>query len=187
MSFKHTLLLLSVSIFLFSCWKLFDHHYTGGTYYQTKVWGYKPVYGTEINAKTITFIPGSQPVLTGGNIYAFQHYIFQIDPGRGIHVIDNTIPSEAHRIGFISVRGCSQMSVKNDKLYTNCYDDLVVLDVSDINNVREYSRINGVFSEYKYDSPLAQPPVSGYYECPRYDSLVIGWVQDSVYQSCYKN
>ncbi len=79
------------------------------------------------------------------------------------------------------------MSIKNDKLYTNSYDDLVVLDFSNLDNAHEYSRLKGVFTEYRYGSPLAQPPSTGFYECPKYDSLVVGWLQDSVYQQCYKN
>lgn len=110
-----------------------------------------------------------------------------MDEGRGIHVIDNRVPSTAARIGFIDVKGCSQISIKDAKLYTNSYDDLVVLDVSDLNNVKEFSRLKGVFTEYRYYSPMAVPPGRGYYECPRWDSFVVGWTKDSVYQSCYQN
>jgi hypothetical protein len=148
--------------------------------------GLKPIYGVEDVAKQILYAATPKPVTTPGNIYAFQNYIFQLDPGMGIHVIDNTVPSSAHRIGFITVKGCSEISIKDDKLYTNSYDDLVVLDFSNLNNVHEYSRLRGVFTEYRYGSPLAHPPAAGYYECPRYDSLVVGWLRDSVYQTCYQ-
>lgn len=133
------------------------------------------------------YLPGAKAVVGTGNIYAYQHYIFQIDPGMGIHVIDNTIPSAAARIGFIQVKGCSQISIKDDKLYTNSYDDLVVLDFSNLAGVQEYSRLKGVFTEYRYGSPIASPPASGYYECPAYGSFVTGWTKDSVYKNCHKN
>ena len=174
-----------MAVLLLSCWKPYGE-YDNSTY-GNKVWGYKPVYATEAVAKKVSYTPGARQVISGGNIYAFQNYIFQIDPGLGIHVIDNHQPSAAHRIGFINAKGCSQISIKEDKLYTNSYDDLVVLDFSDLNNVKEYSRLKGVFTEYRYGSPIAQPPTSGYYECPHYDSLVVGWVKDSIYQACYKN
>jgi hypothetical protein len=152
-----------------------------------KAWGYRPIYGIETNAKKIIYTNAPQPAVSRGNIYAFRSYIFQIDPGLGIHVIDNSVPSLAMKIGFITIRGCSEISIKNDKLYTNSYDDLVVLDVSDLKNVKEFSRLNGVFAEYRYGSPIAQPPGPGWFQCPSYDSLVVGWVRDSVFQNCYKN
>ena len=171
---------------LTSCWKYTNNNNTGEPVYTgQKVWGYKPVYATESAAKKISSLTSPKTAVSYGNIYAFSNYIFQIDPGLGIHVINNSIPSFAHKIGFITVQGCSQISIKNDKLYTNSYDDLVVLDFSDLQNVQEYSRLKGVFTEYKYGSPISTPPGRGYYECPSYDKLVTGWVMDSVYTSCY--
>lgn len=180
--------LILVSVILLSCWKFRNHGY-GNDNNQTmlKVWGYKPLYATESLAKKILYTPSPQPVISGGNIYAFKNYFFQIEPGLGIHVFENADPSAASRIGFITVKGCSEIAIRNDKLYTNSYDDLVVLDFSDLNNVREYSRLKGVFSEYRYGSLLAQPPARGYFECPAYDKFVTGWIQDSIYQACYKN
>jgi hypothetical protein len=148
--------------------------------------GFKPVYGAEPIAKKVLYTSTPQPVMVPGNIYAFQNYIFQLDLGRGIHVIDNSVPADAHRIGFITVKGCSQISIQDDKIYTNSYDDLVVLEFSNLNDVQEYGRLKAVFPEYRYQSPMSEPPHSGYFECPRYDSFVVAWVQDSIYQSCYK-
>src|SRR5690349_6883247 len=97
---------------LTSCWK-YKYKDTGDTVFTgKKVWGYKPVYATESAAKTISYLPSPQPVVSYGNIYAFRNYIFQIDPGFGIHVFDNSTPSTAHKIGFITVKGCSQISIK---------------------------------------------------------------------------
>jgi hypothetical protein len=189
MCLKKSLLFPLISVLLLSCWKYPGNDNDGGDYNRTKpkAWGYKPVYGTELAAKNISYSATPRAVISGGNIYAFNNYIFQVELGLGIHVINNTLPAAAGRIGFITVKGCSEISIRSDKLYTNSYDDLVVIDFSDLNNIREYSRLKGVFAEYKYGSPLAQPPASGYYECPAYDAFVTGWVRDSVYQACYKN
>jgi len=190
MCLRKSLQFILVSIVLFSCWKFPNNNNNGGGGYNSdrKVWGYVPIYGPDSAAKKILYEAGARNVVMPGNIYAFQNYIFQVELGLGIHVIDNSNPSAASRIGFITVRGCSQVSIKNSKLYTNSYDDLVVLDFTDLNNLHEYSRLRGIFSEYKYGSPIAQPPSAGYYTCPRYDSLVVGWTKDSIYQyrSCLK-
>lgn len=151
------------------------------------VWGNKPIYGIDTTAKKITYINQPQPVVIPGNIYVKGNYIFQIEVGRGLHVIDNNIPSAAHRIGFITINGCSQISIKGNNLYSNNYDDLVVADISDANNVREIGRVRGAFPEGRRNYFYIQPIESGYYECPRYDSVVIGWRKDSVKALCYKN
>ncbi len=185
MRLKNYWLVALLFISLSSCWD-FNNRNLPPPESRTKVLGHKPVYGTEVFAKGILYSPIPLPVINGGNIYAFNNFLFQVENGYGIHVIDNTNPSNANRIGFITIKGCSQLSIKNDKLYANSYDDLVVLDFSNLNSIQIVSRLNGVFTEYRYGSPIAEPPVSGYYECPRSDSFVVKWVSDSVYQSCYK-
>jgi hypothetical protein len=186
MLMRKALLFLSVAIVLFACFKPISEPRDPSVYNPAiKVWGYKPVYSTETLAKTIAYIPAVEPVIREGNIYAFGNYIFQIDPGAGIHVIDNTTPASAKRIGFIRVRGCSQMSIKGDKLYTNSYNDLVIIDFTDLSNVHEHSRVKNIFPEFREYSPIAFPPDKGWYKCPSMDSLVIGWVMDSIPQQCH--
>ena len=152
-----------------------------------KVMGYKPIYGTDSLVKKLVYTNAPQPVVVPGNIYIKDNYIFQLEVGKGIHVIDNTTPALASRIGFLTVNGSSQISVKGNFLYTNSFDDLVVIDMSNVNQIVEVKRIRGAFPEGRINYYYASPPQSGYYECPRYDSLVIGWRRDSVYNSsCYK-
>jgi len=178
--------LFFAAICLSSCWKV-NNRYIGEQMPIQKVWGNKPVYSSEVVAKLVYYTPKKQPLQQAGNIYAFRNFIFQIDLGRGIHVIDNTDPSKADRIGFITMNGCQQISIKGNYLYTNSYADLVTLDISDPENLKEVSRITNSFPDFVYNYPLIQPEESGYYICPRTDSVVVGWVKDSINASCYKN
>lgn len=176
-------LLLFFTLALVSCWKI------KGTYheYGQKVWGSKPVYAALSDARQIIYDPNKHPIIEAGNIYAFGHFIFQVDVGRGIHVIDNTIPSNADRVGFITINGCGQVSIQGDYLYANSYTDLVTINISDPLHMKVANRLSNAFPEFLYDYPLIQPEESGYYECPRYDSVIVKWVKDSVYTNCYKN
>ena len=88
---------------------------------------------------------------------------------------------------MLKINGSSEISIKDNFLYTNSYDDLVVVDMSDINSISEVKRVKGAFPEGRTNYFFVQPPEAGYYECPRFDSLVIGWKKDSVYAGCYKN
>ena len=182
---KNLLFLLCI-ILLSSCFKIFnpDGHSRG-----QRVWGNKPVYEAIAAAKKILYDPVKHPLINAGNIYAFKNYIFQIDVGRGIHVIDNSVPSNAERIGFITINGSSQISIQGNYLYTNSYTDLVTIDISDPKNMKIVSTVPKAFPDMAMSYPLSEPEESGYYECPQFvsDSVVVGWVKDSIWQGCYKN
>ncbi|HUS01204.1 MAG TPA: hypothetical protein VMY77_05730 [Chitinophagaceae bacterium] len=178
--------LLLISL-LSSCWKWKTDILPDG---QGKmVWGSKPIFGIDTVAKTIAYINQPQPVRVPGNIYVKGNYIFQAEIGKGLHVIDNSTPSAAHRIGFITINGCSQISIKGNNLYSNNYDDLVVIDISGANTVREIGRVRGAFPEGRRNYFYSQPLESGYYDCQTYkvDSVIVGWRKDSVRATCFKN
>jgi len=174
--------LVILAILLSSCWPRYSE-----PRYHGKVWGYKPIYGSEKEAKKIDYSATARDtVVIGGNLYVYQNYIFQIEPGYGIHVIDNSLPANAKRIGFINVKGCTQISIKAGFIYINNFDDMVVLQFTG-SDVIEYSRLEHVFESSGGEKGISQPPVSAYYKCPERDSFVIGWVQDSVNRECYRN
>lgn len=178
------LLLLCFACILLSCWKVWDYKHREPI---KRVWGLKPVYAALKDAQQIIYDPHKHPITSAGNIYTFRNFILQVDVGRGIHVIDNQVPAQADRIGFITVNGCSQVSIKGSYLYTNSYSDLVVIDISDPLRMKIANRVAGAFPEFQYNYPLIEPEESGYYECPRYDSVIVKWVKDSVDAGCYKN
>ena len=172
-------------LFLCSCWK--PYRTPPESFPQQKVWGSKPIYSAISAAKNVEYHTGKQPIKTAGNIYAYQNFIFQVDVGRGIHVIDNSVPASAERIGFIVVNGCAQISIRGAYLYTNSYSDLVTIDLSNTSNLRETGRVQNAFPDFNYNYPLSAPEEAGYYECPRYDSVVVGWTKDSIFSTCFKN
>ena len=180
------LLIMVILFSLSSCWtKVKPNSYSSNNY--KRVWGNKAIYGAEETAKRIFYTDSALPVIIPGNIYAKGNFIYQLEVGRGIHVIDNTVPTQAHRIGFITVNGSSQISIKDDFLYTNSYDDLVVVNISNNNTATEVKRVLHAFPEGRSYYFYIEPVESGYYECPRYDSVVIGWKKDSISSNCYKN
>ncbi|MBS1742221.1 MAG: hypothetical protein JST81_04240 [Bacteroidetes bacterium] len=156
--------------------------------YRKKVIGNKAIFETLQKAKEITYENTARSVQVPGNICAIGNKIYQLEFGKGIHVIDNSIPSQAHRIGFIKVNGSSQLSIKDDHLYVNSFNDLVVLDISNNNTVTELNRLSGTFPDGMFNYWMVQPDEPGYYECTWYaDSLIVGWRKDSIWNDCYKD
>ncbi len=84
------------------------------------------------------------PVLESGKIYAYKDYIFINDKNTGVHVVDNSNPAAPRKIAFIKIPANVDISVKDDFLFADSLSDLVVIDISDINNIRQVNRLENV-------------------------------------------
>tara|TARA_R110002051_G_scaffold4043_3_gene21411 strand:- start:5451 stop:6722 length:1272 start_codon:yes stop_codon:yes gene_type:complete len=118
------------------------------------------------------------PVVSSGKIYAYQNYIFVNDVDLGFHVIDNKNPSSPESIAFIKLEGNYDISIKDDKLYADSYGDLVIFDISDIDNITLVSRIeNAIYNNDVWLSNIEYPQADFYeYDDIDYDKdIVIGW------------
>jgi hypothetical protein len=171
-------------LLLSSCWKWPLTNIDPST--PNKVYGNKVIYMPVSAARQISYSPLAVSVVNPGKIYVKDNFIYQVEQGKGIHIIDNTVPSSAGRIGFISIYGCTEISILGNYLYTNNLDELVVIDIRNLSNVNVVKRTK-TFPGGLYDYYQAQnPPSRGYYECPRADSgVVAGWRKDSLITGCY--
>ncbi len=140
----------------------------------TEVLGYAPVYGSLADITEVKSEP-AKPITNAGKIYLYQNYTFQMENGEGIHIINSSDPSNPQKIGFIKVKGCSEISIKNNILYTDNHRDLVGINISNINAVQPISRLEKVFPGIDQESP----PVDGvFFECvDPAKGTVIGWTQ----------
>ena len=86
-------------------------------------------------------------VTNTGKIYLYQKYILLNEPGKGIHVIDNTDRENPDVISFIKIPGNYEMAVQDNRLFADSYVDLLVLDISDPKNVRLTKRMEDIFLE----------------------------------------
>lgn len=119
----------------------------------------KPVYMTYDEMRNgIKSLPGDSLEQTG-KIYFYENYVFVNEYLKGIHIIDNTNPANPQNIKFVEIPGNIDMTIKDDYLYVDSYVDLVVLSISDLNNINEVFRVENVFPyqvpEYDYNYPLA--------------------------------
>lgn len=109
-----------------------------------------------------------------GKIYVYQDYIFVGDVDSGIHVIDNSNPESPKAIKFIEIPGNEDISVKDNFLYADSATDLVVFDISDINNVSIVERLEDVFNVYDYDIPIEADDVD-YGKFDFEEDIIVGW------------
>jgi hypothetical protein len=86
-----------------------------------------------------------------GKIYARGNYLFINETKEGVHVIDNTDPSNPVNISFIQIPGNGDIAIKNNILYADSYTDMVALNISDPASVKEVGRVNNVFQWGRFD------------------------------------
>jgi len=106
----------------------------------------EPVYRTWEEIRTTPIeMAAARPLENPGKIYTYQSYIFINEENAGIHVIDNSIPSAPQQIGFITLEGNEDISIKNGLLYANNYMDLVTIEVSNLPDIQVVGRTKNVF------------------------------------------
>lgn len=83
-----------------------------------------------------------------GKIYFKDGYLFVNQPGEGIHIIDNRNPENPAIKSFIQIPGNYDLAIRNNTLYADSYIDLVVLDISNLDQIKEIARMENIFSSY---------------------------------------
>lgn len=136
---------------------------SGTSFPEGEVIGYRPVYASEVELG-ISFETARTPVSTG-KIFLQGDILLLSEVNEGVHIIDNSDPTNPLNRGFVVVKGNTDMSVKDDLLYVNQFTDIVAIDFSDLANIREVSRETSAFS--LSEPGQVTPPASGFYfECP---------------------
>lgn len=127
-----------------------------------EVIGYKPVYSSE--ADLTIMMDNAREIVNTGKIFKQGNLLLLNEVSEGVHIIDNTDPTNPVSLGFVQVRGSTDMSVKDNVLYVNQFSDIVALDFSDLQNIREINRQRNAFD--LSHAALLTPPQTGYYfEC----------------------
>ncbi|MEO2059610.1 MAG: hypothetical protein ABGW76_05980 [Mesonia sp.] len=98
--------------------------------------------------RTSASVENAQPIQQSGKIYAYHDLIFINDQLEGVHVLDNSDPSNPIQKNFLKIPQNTDVAIKDDKLYANSGPDLVVFDLSDETNIEYETRIENVFNYY---------------------------------------
>ena len=107
----------------------------------------KPLKMSKADFKKAIDVIAPIPMDESGKIYVYGDYIFVNEKYEGVHVVDNTDPKAPQKIAFIKIPGNVDVSVKGNYLYADSITDLIVLDISDINNIRTVNRLENVLRD----------------------------------------
>lgn len=131
----------------------------------------KPVYMTYENLRSSVKYSEARDLKNPGKIYFKDDLLFVNEELEGVHVISLANPQNPQNIGFIEIPGNVDIAIKNNSLYADSYVDLVVIDISDVNNPYEVSREKDVF-------PYTLPPFDEDYRVAEINEdlgVVTGW------------
>ena len=125
--------------------------------------GMSPEYIPSTDFSLIKSVP-PRPFEDLGKIVYVNDYIFVNEKWKGIHVIDNKIPEKAKSIRFFEIPGNTEFTVKGTILYADNSVHLLVIDISDINNIKVLNYIENLYLDTPVKNPVP-PDYKGYFEC----------------------
>ena len=109
-----------------------------------------------------------------GKIYAYNNYIFVNEVNNGVHIIDNTNPGSPKAISYIKIPGNEDISVKDNYLYADSATDLLVFNISNINDISLVERLEDVFTVYNHHAPSEAQAFE--YDNFNYETdILVGW------------
>lgn len=133
-----------------------------------------PVYMSYEDLRTSVKTTPKEDIVKPGKIYFKDDLIFINEYRKGIHIVNNTDPANPVVLKFIEIPGNVDLAVKGNVLYADSYVDLVALDVSDLDNIKETARIQEAFP---YQLPHFEDGVIEYID-PQ-EGVVIDWIEET--------
>lgn len=114
----------------------------------TKYKSYEPIYASMNELRTQVEVLPPQARESQGKIYVYGQYLLLGEPGKGIHVYDNSDQANPIAISFINIPGNVDMAVRGGKLYADSYFDLLVFDLFNPATISVSNRLENAFPLY---------------------------------------
>jgi len=109
---------------------------------------FEPIYQTTSEIRSQFEIQDPRDLVSPGKIYMLGDFLFINERGEGIHIIDNSVPSNPMKLKFINIPGNFDMAAKGGFLYADNYIDLLAIDIRDLSNIQLVKRVENVFPLY---------------------------------------
>jgi hypothetical protein len=141
--------------------------------------GMKPLYVPKVDAFKIS-VEAPRLLTESSKIYYKDKYIFIIEQGVGVHVVDNRDSTKPQNVKFLRIFGCSDIAIRGNTMYADNLNDLVSIDFSKIDSPVVTSRIPNLYRSFQTMQEFP-PDFSGYFECADTSKgTVIGWKESTL-------
>jgi hypothetical protein len=140
---------------------------------------FRPVYKTKQEVYADIKSKPARAIVKPGKITLYGTTIFLNEIDKGIHVIDNSNPSQPKNLSFIELPGNVDLAVKGNRLYADLFSDLVTLDISNPQQVQVKNIKEKVFPERAFAGGFS----------PNSDLVIVDWLKKdtTVTVSCTNN
>lgn len=109
---------------------------------------YEPVYSTAAEVRAAVKQEGVREIESSGKIYIYGNTLFVNEPGKGVHVIDNTDKRNPVPLSFLNIPGNFDIAAKGNFLYADSYIDVLAFDLTDIKDIKLVKRLENVYDNY---------------------------------------
>lgn len=134
--------------------------------------GLAPVYLPEDWQNVTLQVPES--IQSPAQLLRHEGFIFVLDAGRGIHLIDNRQSSVLQKTAFWKIAGCKKMAIHDNHLYVNNHHDLLIFRIEANAALALNTRLDNAF-ELSFEQNFPAHHL-GFFECvDRERGLVIDW------------
>ncbi|MEM9835626.1 MAG: hypothetical protein AAF828_03950 [Bacteroidota bacterium] len=146
--------------------------------------GLAPIYEIEEDVTEIT-IAAPRDIQQLGKIYYKRPFLYATERGEGIHIVDNSDPTDPVRIAFLNIRGNSDLAIRNNTMYANNLNDLVAINISNLDSVVVTQRLTGVFNNVGAEFP---ENYAGFFECVDPEmGTVVAWFETTLVEpQCWR-
>jgi hypothetical protein len=91
-----------------------------------------PIYAPISKVKEYVKFQNPKSTVNAGKLLVYRNWIFLVEKKEGVHIIDNTNPSNPQKIGFITIPVAEDIHLKNDVLYSVGSNFILSVDVSNV-------------------------------------------------------
>ncbi len=130
-----TFIIISICLLQYSCTNKIEESYTVNT----------PEYMSYADLRSSFCVLPPEEIKQPGKIYYKDDFIFVNEYQKGIHIINNSDPSNPQNVSFIDIPGNIDMAIKGNMLYADSYIDLLTIDISNMDDINEVDRDEDVF------------------------------------------
>lgn len=104
-----------------------------------------PVYMSYENLRNAVNIEAPRAPDRIGRVYLYGNLVLLNEVNEGVHIIDNTEPTEPVNLAFIRIPGNTDIAVRDNNLYADSYVDLITLSIGDLENITLIGREQDIF------------------------------------------
>ncbi|MEY3242294.1 MAG: hypothetical protein RIR11_3733 [Bacteroidota bacterium] len=121
--------------------------------------GKRPIYIALDELKNIKSLPPEE-ITASGTIFLKGNFFFILEQRKGIHVFDISDSLNTVNFVFLNIPAITDFTISGQYLYADSWTDLVTIDISDLQQIKEVGRSENVLNPVLY--PLLY---NGIFEC----------------------